>query len=218
MRNTIILNTLILTLCLCSSNLTAQFGKTSLSLGGGQFFKKTISEKTSPNVNFGGITTTQTTTTFMPHFALILERRISNSLSIGGGFNYLTAQSTDISTSSFAGGATTTFQQDSKFKMGGVSINPKLFFYSDDDFDVYAGAGLGLLMSYASRSARNIVGGINQVNFAGSDGGDLKTLLDINIGGRCFLTENLGFYGEVGYVALYLRKAVVGKAGVFYRF
>jgi hypothetical protein len=218
MRNTIILNTLIILMCLNSTDLMAQLGKTTLSFGGGQFFKKTLSEKTSPNVNFGGSSITQTTTTFTPHIALIFERRLSQSVSIGGGFHYVTAQSTNISTNTFAGGAALTSQQGLQAKMGGISFNPKLFFYSDSDFDVYAGLGLGLLIASTTQSFSNVVGGINQVNFIGSSRGELKTLLDINIGGRCFITENLGFYGEFGFISLYLRKATAGQAGIIYHF
>ena len=218
MRNTIIFTTLIFLMCFFSTDLTAQLGKTTLSLGRGQFFKKTISEKTPLNVNFGGTLLTQTTTTFMPHFALILDRRINQSFSIGGGFHYLTAQSTNISTNTFSGGAALISQQDVQSKMGGISFNPKLFFYSDTDFDIYAGAVLGLLMSFTSRSVSNVVGGINQVNFVGSQDGEFKTLLDINIGGRCFFTENVGFYGEVGFLSLHLGKAMAGQAGIIYRF
>jgi hypothetical protein len=218
MRNTIILNTLIIFMCLISTNLMAQLGKTTLSLGGGQFFKKTISEKPEPIVNFGGISVTQTTTTFTPHLALTLERRISKSLSIGGGFHYVKAQSTSISTNTFAGGAAFTSQQDIQSTMGGVSFTPKLFFYSDSDFDVYAGVGLGFLMTSTTRSVGNVVGGINQINITESNSGQIRGLLDINVGGRYFLTENLGFYGEVGFLSIYLRKSTAGQAGIIYRF
>jgi hypothetical protein len=217
MRNTIILSTLILIMCLCASNLMAQLGKTTLSLGGGQFLEKTILENEGPINNFGGSTVSQKTTTFTPHFALTWERRIHKSLSIGGGFHYLTAQSNMLSTLTFAGGATTNFQQDTEAKMGGLSFNPKLFFYSDSDFDVYAGATLAFLMTSESRTSGSIIGSINQVNFT-EQYQRFRTLLDINIGGRCFFTENLGFYGEVSYVSLYLRKAMAGQAGVIYRF
>jgi hypothetical protein len=222
MRNTSILNTLILTICLFSSDLMAQLGKTTLSLGGGQFLKKTLSEKTSPIVSFGGRAVTQTTTTFTPHFALILERRIQKTLSIGGGFHYLTAQSASVTTNTpiGGGGSGTPFisQEDIQSTMGGISFTPKLFFYSDSDFDVYAGLGLGFLMSSTTRSVSNVIGGINQVNIIESGNGQIRGLLDVNIGGRCFFTENLGFYGEVGFVSLYLRKAMAGQAGIIYRF
>jgi hypothetical protein len=217
MRNTVILNTLILTMCLYSSNLTAQLGKTTLSLGRGQFFKKNSLENDGPNNNFGGSSVDQTTTTFTPHFALIWERRINTSLSIGGGFHYLTAQSNKISNLTFAGGATTNFQQATEAKMGGLSFNPKLFFYSDSDFDVYAGATLAFLMTTESVSSGSTVNGINQVNFT-EQNQRFKNLLEMHIGGRCFFTENLGFYGEVGYVSLYLRKGIAGQAGIIYRF
>jgi hypothetical protein len=217
MRNAIILNTLIIFMCLTSTNLMAQLDKTTLSFGGGQFLKKTILEKTGPINNFGGSTISQKTTTFTPHFALTWERRIHKSLSIGGGFHYLTAQSNMLSTLTFAGGTTTNFQQGTEATMGGLSFNPKLFLYSDSDFDVYVGAALAFLMTSESSSSGNNVSGVNQVNFT-EQYQRFRTLLDVNIGGRCFFTENLGFYGEVGFVSIYLRKAMAGQAGIIYRF
>jgi hypothetical protein len=191
-------------------------GKTNLSLGGAQFFKKTFSEKTEPNVNFGGISSTQTTTTFKPHIALTWERRVNTSLSIGIGFHYLTAQYTNINTNTFAGGASLISQQDVQAKIGGISFNSKLFFYTDSDFDLYFGGVLGLLVASENSVFSNGTGS-SQINGTGSDG-QINGLLDINIGGRCLLTENLGLYAEVGYVSVYSRKAMAGQAGVIFWF
>jgi hypothetical protein len=220
MRNTIIFNTLIILTCLFSTDLMAQLGKTTLSLAGGDFFKKSITNKTEANNSFGRTPSSQTTTTttFDPRIVLTLERRLSKSFSIGGAFHYVTAQSTSISTNTFGAGVTSISQQNSQAKIGGLSLNPKLFFYSDADFDIYAGAALGFMIASTTQTVSNVVGGVNQAIFSGSNGSEFRILSEINIGGRCFFTENIGIYGEVGFLSLYLGKAAAGQAGIIYRF
>ncbi|MDZ7878018.1 MAG: hypothetical protein U5L45_10120 [Saprospiraceae bacterium] len=217
MRNPIIRNAFLIIICFFSNKVLAQSHKTTLSLGRGQFFRKVFFEKTDPTT-FGGNTSSEATTVFTPHIALRLERR-SSRFSIGGGIDYLTSQSTKVNTQFFVGSTSPTQnQEDNDVKMRGISVNSKMFFYSDSDFDVYGGLGFGLLLTTTTRSFSSLVGGTRQITNTHSGSSDLNYLFQMNIGGRCFFTENIGVYGEVGYVALDSIQGIAGQAGIIYLF
>ena len=222
MRNTIFFNVLFFVALLFSSNLMAQGNKTSVSISTGRFFKNPISGSSSSSFLSSG--STAQTSKFTPHIALRVERRLLRSISIGLTFNSISAQSdrtiNNGSFQIFTGTTFTTVNNETKAlvssKMNGMSFNLKVFLHSSEDFEVYINGGLGILRNREDIVIVNSTGNgrtnviLNPIDAAG--------LMELGLGMRYFLANNLGIYGEIGTSKIHITSGAIGQLGVIYRF
>jgi hypothetical protein len=209
---------------LFSSNLMAQLGSTSVSISGGQFFKNPISfDNTSPASSFGGFSSggTKQISKLTPHIALKVERRFGKYVSLGVDFHSTTMQSERTITNffpNFNGTTTTTttniVQQKVSSKLGGMALNIKGFLFTNAESDIYVGATAGF---FNNNEDIEIISG-NTTNTFVTDSNDTNGLLELNLGFRYFLPNNLGIYGEIGNVKIQAVKGFSGQVGVIYRF
>jgi hypothetical protein len=204
---------------LLSTNLMAQGDKTTVSISGGQFFKNPISASSANTIFSSG--STKQTSKFTTHIALKAERRLGKYVSIGLNLHATSAQ-TDrtIDNGSFPifNGTTTTTvtnitNQKISSKMGGMAFNLKVFFYTNEEFEAYIGTAAGLLNYNENIETVNI----NAANTQQSNN-DLGGLLELGIGGRYFLANNLGVYAEISTVKIGIVSGGVGQVGIIYRF
>ncbi len=222
MRNTIFFNVLIFTALLFSSNLMAQGNKTTVSISSGQFFKNPISGSSSSS--FLGSGSISQTSKFTPHIALRVERRLLKTISIGLTFNSMSAQSdrkiNNGSFQIFTGNSFTTVNNETNervnSKMSGMSFNLKVFLHSSEDFEVYINGGLGVLQNNENIVILNSTG--NGFSNGLSNPTDVVGLLELGLGMRYFLANNLGIYGEIGTAKIQFISGAVGQLGVIYRF
>ena len=222
MRNTIFFNVLFFVALLFSSNLMAQGNKTSVSISTGRFFKNPISGSSSSSfLNSGN---TSQTSKFTPHIALRVERRLLKSISIGLTFNSISAQSdrtiNNGSFQIFTGTTFTTVNNETNArvssKMDGMSFNLKVFLHSSEDFEVYINGGLGVLRNRENILILNSTTG-GRAN-SGSAFDDTAGLMELGLGMRYFLANNLGIYGEIGTSKIHITSGAIGQLGVIYRF
>jgi hypothetical protein len=224
MTKSILLSAFILFSSLFSSNLMAQLGSTSVSISGGQFFKNPISfDNTSSVSSFGGFSSggTKQTSKFTPHIALKVERRFGKHFSLGVDFHSTTMQSErtiDNSFPNFNGTTTTTVvnivKQKISSKLGGMALNIKGFLFTNEEADLYVGATAGFFNN--NEDIETVSG--NTTNSFVTDSNGSGGLLELNLGFRYFLPNNLGFYGEVGNVKIQSLNGLFGQVGVIYRF
>jgi hypothetical protein len=221
MRNTIFFNVLIFIGLLFSSNLMAQGNKTTVSISSGQFFKNPISGSSSSVLGSGS--TTQTSK-FTPHIALRVERRLLKTISIGLTFNSMSAESdrtiNNGSFQIFTGTTFTTVNNETNervsSKMNGMSFNLKVFLHSSEDFEVYINGGLGVLSNKENIVIVNSTGN-GRTNVI-SNPTDAVGLMELGLGMRYFLANNLGVYGEINTAKIQITSGGVGQLGVIYRF
>jgi hypothetical protein len=204
-----------------STNLVAQNGRTSVSIGSGQFANPTLSATSTSS--FFVTSTTKQTSQFTPTLTLKLERRVLKNSSIGLIYSSLSVKSERTINSGalrllFLLPATTTHQTVDA-KISGLTLNLKRFLYSDASFQAYAGASVGVLSSKekiteTEPNPRNLSEQVKSQSVQNN----VAILAEINVGARYFVTENVGVYGEIGRTSVYGLGGMSGQAGVICRF
>ena len=221
MRNSIIIITLAFTAIFTTTNVVAQNGKTTASIGAGKFFNGTLSS-TSTSSFFGTSTTTQTSQ-FTPLLSVKLERQFGKRLCMGLGYNALSASTEKVTNTSgsnfiFSSGPSTTREKiDSK--ISGLTFNLKGILYTDSTFQGYIGLGFGGL-----KTINNINGITTGANTSTGIKAELKAerdmtfFTDLTVGMRYFVAKNVGFYAEIGSTSVNSLSGAAGQVGVMYRF
>jgi hypothetical protein len=213
-----------LLICLFSTQSLAQQTNvnTSVSISGGQFFQNPIAGSVS-NSLFSSSTTKQNSK-FTPHIALKIEQRLFKYFSIGLSLHSFSAISErtienngflNFTSSGLPQTQPPTLQKVTS-RFGGVSFNVKGFFYANDEYDVYAGASLGVLQNSEDINTFNPSAALGIPAFQSLT--ETTGLLDINIGMRYFMANNLGIYGEIGSSKIHIISGITGQVGAIYRF
>jgi hypothetical protein len=211
---------------LFSSQLLAQEANvnTSVSISGGQFFQNPISGSVSNSLLSSS--TTKQTSKFTPHIALKIEQRLFKYFSIGLSLHSFSAISErTIENNGFLNFTSSGLPQTQpqpptlqkvKSGFGGVSFNVKGFFYANPQYDVYAGASVGVLQNNEDIKTLNPSAALGIPAFQSLT--ETTGLLDINIGMRYFMANNLGIYGEIGSSKIHIISGITGQVGAIYRF
>jgi hypothetical protein len=218
MRKSFIIIVFAFTAIFTTTNVVAQNGKTSVSIGQGQFFNSTISERYSET--FLTTTNVQQTTEFTPILAIKLERRVLKHFSIGLNYNTLSARSERTTESSgFLFWSGTKSHEKIDAKISGGSVDIKGFVYSNTAFQAYIGTNVGLLSTTESIDKQLInADNIVEQKFSQTTESSTTALLGINLGARYFVTPNVGLYGEIGATSVYGLGGTSFQGGVICRF
>jgi hypothetical protein len=202
-----------------TTNVVAQNGETSVSIGAGRFFSGELTS--SSTTSFFGTSTTTQTSKFAPMLSVKLERQFGKRLCLGVGYSALSASTDKVTNSSgftliFATGPSTT-REKIESKISGLTFNLKGILYADSAFQGYVGFG-GL------KTLDNISSTTSGANTATGLSAEQKTeqsataFIDLNVGMRYFIAKNVGLYVEIGSTSANNLSGVAGQVGIICRF
>jgi hypothetical protein len=222
MRKSIIIIALAFIAIFMSSNLVAQNGKTSVSIGAGQFFNNKLSSTSSST--FLGTSKTTQTSQFTPMLSVKLERQLGKRFSIGLDYSRLSASTEMVTNNSgftflFSSSSPTTTRENIESKISGVTLNLKGILYADSTFQAYAGLGFGGLKTINNINSTTFGANTSTGRNAEQKSENSATvLLELNIGMRYFVTQSVGFYVEAGLTEVNGVGGAAGQVGAIYRF
>jgi Outer membrane protein beta-barrel domain len=222
MRNSIIIIALAFIAIFTTTNVVAQNGKTSVSIGAGQFFNNELS--TTSTASFFGTSTTRQTSRFSPMASVKVERRLGKYFSIGLDYSKLSASTEEVTNSSgfsflFSSVGPSTKTDKIESKISGTTLNLKGVAYSDSSFHAYIGLGFGGLKTVNDINSTTIGDNSSRENFSERKTENSVTVLaELNVGLRYFVTKNVGLYGELGLTTVNGVSGAAGQVGAICRF